>query len=60
MGKVSQVTVSVTKQIRPYEPVRIEMTVDREGDADTPQSLASQAFDEITDAFSEAIARRFA
>jgi hypothetical protein len=50
--RISQITVSVTKQVRQYEPVRIEVVVDV-NDTDTVDGAVKFAKEEISRAFSE-------
>jgi len=55
--RVKSVTYSITKQVKQYEPVRVEFTVEATGEHDTPQEMLDAARTFAENAASEAMSR---
>lgn len=56
--KIASVTYAITKQVRQYEPVRVEVCIESTGTPDeTPQSMLEAARDIAEEAVIQAVQR---
>lgn len=55
--RVKSVTYAITRQVKQYEPVRVEFTVEATSDTDTPQDMLEAARTFAENAASEAMSR---
>lgn len=55
--RLSQITYAITKQVKQYEPVRVEVTIQSTNDTDTPAGMLDAARDICEQAVIEAVQR---
>jgi hypothetical protein len=57
MARIVSITYAITKQVRQFEPVRVEVTIENNDLTDTPQSMLEQARTICEEAVIQAVQR---